>query len=57
MKPRLLDHVVCPVDGTPLRLVSWEQREVRLTASDRSQGERMGFPPESLETEVIALEH
>jgi len=24
MKARLLDHLVCPIDGTPLELIAWE---------------------------------
>ena len=53
MKTRLLDHLVCPLDRTPLELRAWTSEERHLTSAERSRAESMGIDPRSLEHDVF----
>jgi len=52
MKPRLLDHLVCPVDRTPLELLAWESTPRNLTAEETARAAQHGIPRESLDREI-----
>jgi len=53
MKPRLLDHVVCPLDKTSLELREWEIALIELSPEDLSRAERLGIVPAKLAREII----
>ncbi len=53
MKPRLLDHLVCPLYKSPLELRTWESMPRELSAEQASRAQRSGIDPRSLETEVL----
>ena len=53
MKPRLMDHLVCPLDRTPLELHEWEGAEQPLTGEQQARAERRGIDPASLAREIV----
>ncbi len=53
MKHRLLDHIVCPLDGTALELVDWESRRLAVDDSARAKAEALGVPVERLTHDVV----
>jgi SAM-dependent methyltransferase/uncharacterized protein YbaR (Trm112 family) len=54
MKPRLLAHIVCPMDGQPLELVTFESRAAALSPEASERAQRLGIDVRTLEQEVIA---
>src|SRR5260221_14067937 len=53
MKPRLLDHLVCPIDRTPLELHAWESETRDLKPADAARAERLGIGPAALSHEIV----
>lgn len=53
MKPRLLDHLVCPLDRTPLELRTWDSTPRTLNSAEAARADRLGIAPAALETEVL----
>ena len=53
MKLRLLDFLVCPIDRTPLDLVEWESRPLKLGSEDTARMERLRLDRERFSREVM----
>ncbi|HKD38420.1 MAG TPA: methyltransferase domain-containing protein [Pirellulales bacterium] len=53
MNRRLLDILVCPLDGTPLELRAWEVNERQLDSSEAARAERFGIDPSTLSPETV----
>jgi uncharacterized protein YbaR (Trm112 family)/SAM-dependent methyltransferase len=53
MKLRLLDLLVCPIDGTPLELIEWESLPVTISARDIGRAERLGHNPALFSKEIL----
>ena len=53
MKPRLLEHLVCPLDRTSLELHEWEGVEQPLTSEQCARAERQGIDPSALAREIV----
>ena len=55
MKPRLLEHLRCPLDKTPFELREWESIErAELPSDARARAERLGFAPALLSKDVVS---
>ncbi|HZZ70846.1 MAG TPA: methyltransferase domain-containing protein [Pirellulales bacterium] len=54
MKARLLDHLVCPLDKTPLECLAWETIERPLSTADRGAAATLGLAPAALEREIVS---
>ncbi len=54
MKPRLLHHLACPIDRTPLELLEWGRVEHTLSESARKRAESQGILPRDLESDTIS---
>jgi uncharacterized protein YbaR (Trm112 family)/SAM-dependent methyltransferase len=54
MKRRLLDHLVCPLDRTPLELQAWESDRRDLSADEIARAERILIDPATLAEEIQA---
>ncbi len=52
MKHRLLDHLVCPLDLTPLELRTWESDRRDISRDDVARAERNGIDPAALAMEI-----
>jgi uncharacterized protein YbaR (Trm112 family)/SAM-dependent methyltransferase len=53
MKPRLLDFLFCPIDKTPLELLSWESSRASLSRETTTRINRLGVDPDLFSTEII----
>lgn len=53
MKIRLLDHLVCPLDKTPLELKNWETATRTLSGEQTAHAVRLGIDPATLTTDVL----
>jgi SAM-dependent methyltransferase/uncharacterized protein YbaR (Trm112 family) len=53
MKLRLLDHLRCPIDGSPLDLVTWEAKQNTLPDAAIRRIREAGLRPEPFATEVV----
>jgi uncharacterized protein YbaR (Trm112 family)/SAM-dependent methyltransferase len=52
MKRRLLDHLVCPLDRTPLELREWEVAHQPLGQNDVERADRNGIDHSALDSEI-----
>src|SRR5262245_6624502 len=50
---RALEHLVCPLDKTPLDLVEWETVPLNLSAEDIGRAKRLGIDPTYLSHHVL----
>jgi uncharacterized protein YbaR (Trm112 family)/2-polyprenyl-3-methyl-5-hydroxy-6-metoxy-1,4-benzoquinol methylase len=53
MRPRLLDFLRCPIDGTPFELLEWESGPVTLREGALRRIERLGLDPRLFSREII----
>jgi uncharacterized protein YbaR (Trm112 family)/ubiquinone/menaquinone biosynthesis C-methylase UbiE len=54
MKLRLLDFLVCPLDKTPLELVTWKSSRASLSREATVRINRLGVDPKLFSTEIAA---
>jgi SAM-dependent methyltransferase/uncharacterized protein YbaR (Trm112 family) len=52
MRRRLLDHLVCPLDRTPLELVAWDARSAVLSKEHAEKAEKLSIDPGALTEDV-----
>jgi uncharacterized protein YbaR (Trm112 family) len=53
MKPRLMDLIVCPLDGRELELVEWESVPVVLSDDELRQITAIGLDPPAFSREIV----
>jgi uncharacterized protein YbaR (Trm112 family)/2-polyprenyl-3-methyl-5-hydroxy-6-metoxy-1,4-benzoquinol methylase len=53
MKPRLVDLLVCPIDKSPLELVEWESKPIRISEMESSRIRRLKLGLPSFSKEVM----
>ena len=54
MKQRLLDHLRCPLDKTPLEYRAWDTQQRELTAADCARARAHAIDPAALSREIVS---
>jgi uncharacterized protein YbaR (Trm112 family)/SAM-dependent methyltransferase len=54
MKTRLMDHLACPLDRTPLEVCEWEGTTRDLTREEEQKAEQLGIATAGLSREILA---